>query len=128
MSEQAARGTTRRNDFLRDGGVCPECGGVIVCDRLGWMCLALRPAVRRFALTMEARLRANDHKGGWEDERLQYLTGRMREEFLELEREVYPGFGKTPDVDRVRREAADVANFALMIADVVGALSETGDD
>lgn len=85
----------------------------------------LRPAVLAFARAMEERLRANDHKGGWEDERLPYLTGRLRQEFLELEREVFPGYGQTLDPARVRGEAADVACFALMIADVVGALTET---
>ena len=28
-----------RDEFLCDGGVCPACAGVIVGDRLQWVCL-----------------------------------------------------------------------------------------
>ena len=40
---------------------------------------ALRPSVLRFARVMESRLRANDHKGGWQDETPQWLVGRARD-------------------------------------------------
>jgi hypothetical protein len=57
---------------------------------------------------MEMRLRANDHKGGWYDCTLQYLKKRLHEEVMEL---------RSSRRDTRVEEAADVANFAMMIAD-----------
>jgi hypothetical protein len=74
--------------------------------------LILRPEVLRFAQVMEARLRDNDHKGGWENESDSYLLRRLDEETTELQRAV---FGMTDEY--IIMEAADVANFAMMIAD-----------
>lgn len=76
----------------------------------------LRPEVLAFAQAMENQLRANDHKGGWKGCDYAWLFGRLLEEVKELEREV------TRDGEHILSEAADVANFAMMIADVCGAL------
>jgi hypothetical protein len=46
---------TRRNDFLCDGGVCPECAGVIVGWGAGWVCLDCR-SCWRIALHPDADL------------------------------------------------------------------------
>jgi NTP pyrophosphatase (non-canonical NTP hydrolase) len=83
----------------------------------------LRPAVRAFAELMEQVLRDNDHKGGWEDEAASRLLDRLTQEVTEvrevLRRHDLPG----PEWQRrVAREAADVANYAMMIADVIGGL------
>lgn len=81
----------------------------------------LRPEVRAFALAMEERLRANDHKPGWKSDRPLALLKRLFEEADELE-----GAVRDHEEERgghvVRAEAADVANFALMVADVCGGL------
>ena len=53
---------------------------------------ALRPSVLRFARVMEARLRANDHKGGWQHDMPQWLIEWAREEV----REVPFAFGARP--------------------------------
>lgn len=79
--------------------------------------IELRPAVKWFAEQMELTLRANDHKGpdGWVFyEYTGEFIDRLREETAELENAI--GLGK--DVPAVIGEAADVANFAMMIADV----------
>jgi len=76
---------------------------------------SLRPEVQAFALAMEERLKANDHKGGWKNESPDWLIRRMRQEFSELEMAI--DYQKN-----IRHESADVANFAMMIADVCGAL------
>jgi tRNA(Ile2) C34 agmatinyltransferase TiaS len=34
--------THRPNAFLRDGGTCPDCGGVILSWGIGWRCLGCR--------------------------------------------------------------------------------------
>jgi len=90
----------------------------------------VRPEVRSFAREMERKLRLNDHKGGWSDCNPFWLLYRAREELAELEAEVIrrsawgrgvsPKVRKDLDPARVLEEAADVANFVMMLADVVG--------
>ena len=74
--------------------------------------LRVRPEVQRFALLMEAQLRANDHKPGWHGIASPVLLHRLREETEELAEAI-----STANRDCVVHEAADVANFAMMIAD-----------
>jgi len=76
----------------------------------------LRPSVRWFAGVMEQRLREFDTqrgKRGWRDDPPQALFGRLVEEGLELQKAV----DRLIEGDSIIREAADVANFAMMIAD-----------
>lgn len=68
----------------------------------------LRPVVLKFAEVMERQLRKNDWKGHWGCCTGSYLFNRLRGEVNELAR--------APAQDRLA-EAADVANFAMMIAD-----------
>jgi NTP pyrophosphatase (non-canonical NTP hydrolase) len=89
--------------------------------------MKLRPEVLVFAQAMERQLRANDEKGGWDQETLSWLFGSLQEEVEELQEVL--GLGKcTPcrcgsfppskvNPAAVVREAADVANFAMMLAD-----------
>ena len=77
----------------------------------------VRPEVLWFAQQMEAKLQANDHKGGWENESIHSLIGRLGQEWRELHDALFPPWKRDPE--RVAEEAADVANFAMMIADVV---------
>ena len=79
----------------------------------GW-----RPEVIAFANLMEQQLRANDHKPGWKEDERWPLFHRMVQEMRETGDVLDEG---SPDT--IGREAADVANFAMMIADVCGALS-----
>lgn len=72
-------------------------------------------AVFKFALAMEAKLAANRHKGdreGWLSLDIMKLWSFLMKEVGELEAAV--AFG---DPNAVREEAADVANFAMMVAD-----------
>jgi len=66
-----------------------------------------------FADAMEAKLKENDHKQHWSSMPMQYLIGRLAEEQEEL-REAIEG----ENSEEILKEAADVANFAMMIADV----------
>ena len=79
----------------------------------GW-----RPEVVAFADAMEARLRANDHKGGWQRCSIDWLLARLIQEAGELAEEVIAEITEKG----VLYEAADVANFAMMIADRAGEL------
>lgn len=73
----------------------------------------LRREVAAFAGEMEARLRANEHKGGWQDCASNELLVMLLKEVSELAEALY----WRASSNEVRREAADVANFAMMIAD-----------
>lgn len=86
----------------------------------------VRPSVRVFALLMEEKLRENDHKGCWQGDTAGGLFSRLMEEAGEL-REALAAWragSAVADIVLVGREAADVANFALMLADNCGALDE----
>lgn len=76
--------------------------------------IKIRPQVAWFAGRMEQKLRANDHKGGWEDDYLDALFKRLLEEVEELRREVKERNGLS-----IIDEAVDVANFCMMLADRV---------
>ena len=92
-----------------------------------------RREVRFMAAEMERKLRSHDDRPGWENCEIQWLLKRLREETNELEdaavnhmavcranfRSVSEGPMFPPDV---AGEAADVANFAMFIADVCGEL------
>ena len=89
-----------------------------------------RPEVQAFAVAMEETLRGNDHKGytGWKNSNKRYLFRRLLEEAEEL-REASGTWchicghpPSTKSAEEIRREAADVGNFAMMLADRCGAL------
>lgn len=87
----------------------------------------LRPEVLRFALIMERQLRANDAKPGWDGDAADDLFARAEEELIELGAVLRAS--RDPNDARMRRreiarEAADIANFCMMIADVSQALPE----
>ena len=73
----------------------------------------LRESVSRFACVMEGVLRDNDHKGGWDDCEPGWLLRRMGQELAELRR----AYGRRATCEEVRKECADVANFAMMLAE-----------
>jgi len=74
----------------------------------------MRTEVSWFAGEMEKRLKANDNKGGWQSCSIWWLYKRLLEETGELA-EVLSGARDGNST----KEAADVANFAMMIADQV---------
>ena len=77
----------------------------------------VRPEVKAFAVLMEAQLRKNDHKGGWKGCSVDYLVKKLLEELAELYAAVYSSVKVA-----IAPEAADLANFAMMLCDVEGAL------
>jgi hypothetical protein len=93
----------------------------------------MRHEVKLFADRMEQKLVENDYKGGWADDHWSGPLRRLREEVVELRRacvrlenaEDDPHASPATERERRRivgREAADVANFAMMIADNAGDL------
>jgi len=69
-----------------------------------------RPELKRFADYMEGILKANDHKGGWDQEDNDYLLNYLMGEVEELRQAVEIG-----DEGRIRKECSDVANLAMML-------------
>lgn len=81
------------------------------------MTTATSSIVGRFALAMEGRLRANDHKMGWRGLNNVWLTHKLMEEVGELVA-VMMLAPETPGHQQdLLSEAADLANIAMMIAD-----------
>jgi len=69
-------------------------------------------SVNWFAQLMKDELIINDEKGDWSDCAVDFLLNRLAEEVKELTEAVHYDVG----AEFVKSEAADVANFALMIA------------
>jgi len=78
-----------------------------------------RPEVIKFAMHMEKVLRENDHKSGWKNTTLEWLYLCLREEVSELD-DVTCMWPRHKD--KILKEAVDVANYCMMIADVTGGL------
>ena len=77
--------------------------------------ITVRPEVARFAELMEQKLADNDHKPHWRESLSTseaYL--RLMQESTELLGALLQG-----DPDAIVDEAIDIANFAMMIADLV---------
>lgn len=70
-------------------------------------------ALLAFVNLMEEKLQENSHKTGWGDESLMFFMRRLREEVDELESALRRKRGSPK---AVQREAADVANFAMMLS------------
>ena len=94
----------------------------------------IRPEVTTFARCMQHKLDVNKHKDdagwkrtpdgsrkGWAGCDMQFLTGKLAEECDELVRAIYVD---QPNPDEICKEAADVGNIAMMIADNCGALRD----
>lgn len=88
----------------------------------------VRPKLVWFVHIMEEKLQQNDHKGGWSECSLLWLMNKLNEEVGELSEQVGPMYlpggqeigGDYLDAQILEREAADVANLAMMIADRAG--------
>lgn len=90
--------------------------------------MKLRPEVIAFAEAMQFKLDKNAKKKGWPEQDTNgdrgwkscppmFLEGKLQEEVGELLEALVGG-----DVEAIRREAADVGNIAMMLADNAGAL------
>lgn len=80
--------------------------------------MEVRESVKWFAEQMENKLKENDKKGGWDDCNIYWLIQRIREETNELLSAVNLNRDLGATKENIIREAADVANFAMMVADI----------
>lgn len=113
-------------------GQCPRCGGLFTSDHKCPDMLRLtdedlnvylRPELRSFVINMEDEMRANDHKGkdGWKHNSLDHLLNHLMDEVRELHAAMTKARTRTEQArytEDVVSEAADVANVAMMVADV----------
>lgn len=67
-----------------------------------------------FVGEMVKKLDENNHKGAWKDLTFNKLLDMLDDEVSELEDEIYE---LNPNYDNIIKECADVANFAMMIAE-----------
>lgn len=72
--------------------------------------------VEWFAQEMTKKLEENNHKRGWDDIDLDYGLMRLREEVEELAPYVDEWDWRSSQAEAIVKEAADVANFAMMLA------------
>ena len=86
----------------------------------------IRNELRSFMVVMEAALKENDWKGGWENESLTYLYKKFEEEvdevrklanlnFLDLCKKEYKGKELTAFKAQFEKELIDVANVCMML-------------
>lgn len=71
------------------------------------------PELQRFFDAMVFKLSKNSHKGKWEDSHLPAIRSRLSDEIAELDQAMQEG-----NIIEIILEAADVANFALILADI----------
>lgn len=79
----------------------------------------LHPEILAFAVLMEQRLRANDHKPGWKDAEPDWLYLRLMEQQKQLESAL-----RWQHKTVITVAATDLANYAMMIADTAGNLAQ----
>lgn len=85
----------------------------------------LQQASKRWRRRMLSMLTINEHKPGWRDDDPMDLLRHLYEEVQELERALADM--NQHNVGKVVREATDVANLAMMIADVAAAYGRSDD-
>ena len=74
----------------------------------------IKNSVEWFSHLMTDVLMKHLTKPGWKHEAIEYLEDRLGEEVEEL----YSAIESNQPKEAVEKEAADIANFAMMIADV----------
>lgn len=79
----------------------------------------IRSEVKWFAEHMESKLQENEHKTGWEDSTVDFLSVQMQRNLKELN-EMFEELPSNYSVfsANVIRQCSDIANYAMMIADI----------
>jgi len=82
----------------------------------------VRNEVLGFSLMMEMALQRNDYKGGWQDMSTGEIMDRIYEEMRELNaarKALYKSTDSASEIEAVKKEAINVANFCMMMVDVL---------
>jgi len=79
----------------------------------------VRPLVKVFSEEMEKQLSANEHKGGWKTCSPGFLMDELKRNYERLRWAINRG----GDKEEVTKRAANIANFAMMLAENEGKLN-----
>ena len=83
-----------------------------------------KKSVKCVGIEMVKKLEKNKHKGGWSSCTPEYLSRRLGQELKELRSIMYAHYHHSENTKiQIIRECADIANFAMMIAENVGGLN-----
>ena len=79
----------------------------------------IKIAVPWFSREMESELTKHVDRPGWKREAFNFLYGRLCEEVIELDKALFENGRaiRKKNSKQIVKECADVANFAMMIAD-----------
>ncbi|OFC94614.1 hypothetical protein BTGOE4_10040 [Bacillus thuringiensis] len=79
----------------------------------------IRSEVKWFAEHMESKLKENEHKTGWTDCTVDFLSSQIRKNLNELD-SMFQELPSNYSVfsANVIRQCSDMANYAMMIADI----------
>ena len=109
-----------KNLNSKPGDVWDEEKGWVSSHDRSNVVVMFRPELVKLMVFCEQKLRENEHNGHWTNCEMSYLTKRLYDEFAELRRAI----DKKASQETIFRECADIANFAMMIADTYN-LDET---
>lgn len=98
---------------------CEDSAGaaLLAMDVLRGGKIPIRPELLKFAEAMEVVLQENDHKGSVTTVRCDEAVERLWDEVRELDRVAWGHISiitKPAEREKIKKEAVDVANFALM--------------
>lgn len=78
----------------------------------------MRNALKIFADRMEEELRKNDFRGGWKKENPEMMMAKLWDEMYDLDDQVDHYLAGKGDREQIMKEAVDVANYAMFVADI----------
>lgn len=87
----------------------------------------VRNEVLGFSLMMEMALKRNDYKGGWQYMAPSQIMNRIYDEVRELNKArkiLDKGVVSFREIEAAKKEAIDVANFCMMMVDVLNQLEK----
>lgn len=80
--------------------------------------MEMRPALKVFATRMEEELKKNDFRGTWKNEDPRSMMAKLWDEVYDLDTQLDKYNHGEGDPEQILKEAADVANYAMFVADV----------
>lgn len=81
--------------------------------------MVLREALKTFAQSMEIELRKNEFRGNWGEHDPEEMMAKLWDEVYDLDDQVEAYMNGNGDKDKILKEAVDVANYAMFVADIV---------
>jgi NTP pyrophosphatase (non-canonical NTP hydrolase) len=67
---------------------------------------------------METELKKNDFRGGWRNQNPEVMMAKLWDEVYDLDDQVEGYLDGKGDREQILKEAVDVANYAMFVADI----------